>query len=367
MASRKDYYDILGIQRGATEEEIEKAYQKLARTYQYVPHPGNKTVEFRFREILEAYEVLSNKARRERYDRMGVEIPLPRDFWGEDVDEMEGEEGSSFEGFEDVLEIGFEIDEAKGVAARGRDLPITLQIEFESAIIGTVKEIQVSQEFRCLACGAKGINLKGPQEICGQCGGAGQVQIGLPPSAFSRECSRCQGAGRVPTQHCEFCAGKGWVSRERSVFIHIPPGVDDDCRIYLLNMGHTGNKGETRGDLVADIRVKKHPYFQRKGDDLYLEVPLTIWEAILGAEVEVPTLDGSAKIIIPKGAQPGDQLRIPEQGAPSLLGEGRGDLVISVKILVPQEVDENCRTILEVWKQKDPADPRQGCGWWLKS
>jgi molecular chaperone DnaJ len=368
MASRKDYYDILGVRRGATKEEIEKAYQKLARTYQSAPHPGNRTAEFRFKEILEAYEILSNQARRERYDRMGIELP-PLDFFEEDAYEEVDEEESGFEGFEDVFEARFEAGQ-KTIAQpvqKGKDLHCTLEIDFESAVHGTRKEVHVLEEVPCLPCGGKGVSPNGPQKTCEPCGGAGQVQVGIPPLAFSQECSRCRGSGKVLIQRCEGCSGKGWVSQEKLVSLPIPAGVNDRCQIYLPKMGQPGKNGGPRGDLVAEIRLKGHPYFQRRGDDLYIEVPLTLWEAGLGVEVEVPTLEGSKKVKVPPGAQPGDQIRLAGQGVPHLQGGGRGDQVVVLKIVVPPKMNAKSRKILEELKRQNPVDPREECGWRLKS
>jgi molecular chaperone DnaJ len=367
MASRKDYYDILGIRRGATEEEIEKAYQKLARTYQSAPHPGNKTAEFRFKEIVEAYEILSNKARRERYDQMGLELPPPDFYWEESLEEAE-EEGN-FEGFEDIFAgtLGGVEPKAVQLAQRGKDLLYPLEIDFESAIHGAVKEVEILQDVPCIPCAGKGVNPRGPQKVCGQCGGAGQVQIGIPPSAFSKQCGRCQGAGRVRIQPCEICSGRGSVSQKRVVSLQIPPGVNEGCRLYLLGMGPGGENGGPRGDLIAEIKVQIHPFFQRKGDDLYVEVPLTIWEAALGGVVEIPTLGGQMKVEVPPGVQPGDQLRLPGRGVPFLQGGGRGDQVLIFKMAVPRAMDDRSKEILEELKERNPANPRQGVGWRLKS
>jgi molecular chaperone DnaJ len=363
MASRKDYYDILGIRRGATEEEIEKAYKKLARTYQSTPPPGNKSAEFRLREILEAYEILSDKARRERYDQMGPELPPPDFFWREGTDEG-AEEGGFEDDFEGLFEVGDQ--RAEQLTQRGKDLYRTLAIDFESSVRGTVKKVRICQEISCIPCAGQGASLQGPVKVCGQCGGAGKVQVGIGSSAFSRECARCQGTGKIRIQRCEFCAGKGWISRRRVVSIQIPPGVKDRCRLYLLKMGHRGLNGGPRGDLLVEVRVQDHPYFRRKGDDLHLEVPLTVWEAALGGKIDVPTLDGARKVRVPPGVQPGDQMRFPGGGVPSLQGGGRGDQVLTFNLAVPRKMDDRSTKILEELKQRDPANPRQRCGWCLK-
>lgn len=363
MASRKDYYDILGIRRGATEEEIEKAYQKLARTYQSAPQPGNRTADSRFREIAEAYETLSNKARRERYDRLGIDFPLQEDLWDEMLDE--GEEENSLEGFEDLWGTGFDRGQWGAVQAssRGKDIHVTLEIDLESAARGAAKTVQVLREIPCVTCGASGVNVDGPRKFCGQCGGAGQIQVGLPPSASAKECDRCQGTGKVYVERCQTCSGKGWVGRRKAVPVQIPPGVSDRCRLYLSRLGHAGKAAGPNGDLVAEIRVRPHPLFERKGDDLYAGLPLAIWEATLGTEVEVPTLEGMARVKIPAGVQSGDQVRIPKLGIPFLQGEGRGDLILRLKIQVPREVDEKSKKILEELERRSSSVSRWKRDW----
>jgi molecular chaperone DnaJ len=364
MASKKDYYDILGVRRGASEEEIEKAYQKLARTYQFVPQPGNRTADFRFREILEAYEILSDKSRRERYDRMGLDLFSQEDMWDEGLDEA-GEEENSLDGFEDLLGPGSEGGEpGAGLAPqKGREIRLTLEIGLECAVRGAKKEVQVLQEISCPPCEGRGVDAQGPQKLCGQCGGAGQIQVGLLPAAVAKECDRCQGRGKVFVRSCEACSGKGWVRRKKSIRIQIPPGVSDHCRLVLTHKGHTGKNGGQKGDLVAEIRVAKHPYFERKGDDLHLEVLLAVWEAALGAEIEVPTLDGGLRVKIPAGVQPGDHIRIAGRGVPFLHGGGRGDQILVLRIQIPRKMDEKSKKIMEGLRKHSQADPRRHGPW----
>ncbi len=364
MASKKDYYDILGVRRGASDEEIEKAYQKLARTYQFIPQPGNKTADFRFREILEAYEILSNRSTRERYDRMGMDIFSLEDMWDEGLEGAEEEE-NGLEGFEDLWRNGSEGGEPAGRLApqKGRDIRLTLEVGLECAVRGAVKEIQVYQEIPCVSCEGTGVDMQGPRKLCPVCGGAGQVQIGLPPAAVAKECDRCQGRGKVFVRGCEACSGKGRVRRKKTVRLEIPPGVKDHCRVVLPRMGHTGKNGGAKGDLVAEIRVEKHPYFERKGDDLCLDLPLAVWEAALGVEIEVPTLEGRLRVKIPAGVQPGDQIRIAGQGVPFLHGGGRGDQVLTLKIQIPRKMDEKSRKMMEGLRKQTQADPRRHCPW----
>lgn len=364
MASRKDYYDILGIRRGATPEEIEKAFQKLTRTYQFIPHPANKTAESCFKEISEAYEILSNKEKREKYDRSGAELSSLEGVWDYDLEEEE-EEHFYFEGFEDVLgkylgTAGLSVIQQP---QKGRDVHCTLEITFEEAMGGRIKEIQVGREIPCSSCSGTGIDPAGGRKVCNPCGGAGQVQIGLPPETFAENCPRCHGKGKIPSQPCPLCCGKGRLTQKDQIRLQVPPGANDDCRIYLKGRGQPGKNGGVSGDLMATIKVTKHPYFQRRGDDLHLFVPLSFWEAALGTEIEVPTLEGTARMTIPSGVQDGEQLRLAGRGAPFFYGGGRGDLVMAVKIVTPHNLGDRSKEILGELQRLNPQNPREEYRW----
>ncbi len=359
MASRKYYYDILGIRRDATEEEIDKAYRRLARTYQFII-PGNKNT-YRFKEISEAYEILSNKDKRERYDRLGQEISS-RDFLWEYGSE---EEEVNFEGFEDTLERfwGLEGEAIFKQPQKGKDLYRTIEVGFHEAIRGAKKRIPIRREVNCPCCMGKGGDPEVPPAVCNECGGAGKVQIGLPPLAFSQICHRCQGKGKVSKQPCKSCLGRGFLKKKEIIPLEIPAGVNDHCRIYLGGKGQRGKNGGPNGDLILNIKVGKHPYFQRKEKDIYLEVPLSLWEAALGAEVDIPTLYGPTKMVIPPGVQNGEKLHLPGKGVPNFQGGNPGDQIISIKILVPQGLDKKSKKILGDLKRLNRQNPRNQCGW----
>ena len=364
MASRKDYYDILGIRRGASPEEIEKAFQKLTRTYQFIPHPANKTAESCFKEISEAYEILSNKEKREKYDRSGGELLSSDLAWDYDLEEEEEEE-LHFEGFEDALGKYLGTAELAGIhkPQKGKDVHCTLEISFEEAMRGKTKEIEVRREIPCSPCSATGLDPAGPRKICDRCGGAGQVQIGLPPAAFAEKCPRCHGQRKIPSQPCRKCCGKGRLIEKDQVRLQVPPGANDHCRIFLKGRGQPGRNSGLSGDLITTIRVAPHPYFKRKGDDLHLIVPLSFWEAALGGEIEVPTLEGMARAPILPGVQDGEQLRLAERGAPFFYGTGRGDLVMEVKIIIPHNLGDRSKEILGELQRLNPQNPREECRW----
>lgn len=371
MASRKDYYDILGVRRDATEEEIEKAYRRLARTYHGDLPPGKMAARWRWREISEAYEILSNKEKRARYDRWGADTFSSEFFWGDlsQGSEWEEEESSHWDGFEDVFEDYFRAKDPVNCRPlpKGKDLAVTLDIGFEEAIRGSSVKIHAVRELSCGLCQGKGVDPGGNFRICRACGGAGQMQIGLSPDTFTQVCPHCSGLGRVHTDQCSYCRGSGRAEEEICIGLEIPPGTDDGCRIYKIGMGHASHREGGRGDLVAEIRVKPHPYFRRKGKDLHVEVSLTPWEAALGAVIEIPTLNGTERLTIPPGTATGEQARLPGKGIPILNEEGkRGDEVITFRIDLPPCLDEKTKEILAELGKINPLTPRAGLRWRLK-
>lgn len=367
MASRKDYYDILGIRRNATEEEIEKAYRKLSRTYQIDRIRCLKGAQWRLREISEAYEILSNKEKRAFYDQWGPNATfhesLVENFGPEEWEEPE--EGQ-WEGFEEVFEEHFRISPGSLTVhplPRGRDIVVGAEIGFEEALQGTLLEIEIVQEKICRRCKGKGKDPEGSQKICRVCGGAGQIQIGLPPASFSQGCPDCAGEGRVRTQPCRDCAGKGLEEARERVRIEVPAGVQDGCRIYKMGLGHSPRLGGLPGDLIAEIHVRPHSFFKKIGEDLHIAVCLTPWEAALGTQIEIPTLRGLERIVIPAGTIHGQTLRLKGRGAPILNESKRGDQVISFRIDLPRDLDERSRAILAELKRLRPQDPRTGEDW----
>ncbi len=366
MASRKDYYDILGIRRGATAAEIEKAYQKLIRTYQ-APPGAKKIAEVRFQEISEAYEILSDKDKRERYDRAE---PLETDgeFFEYIPEEEYEEEPEDFglDGFEDVFKEFF--GPADGAVSTqpqpGGDLLAGVELDLEDVVQGTIKILHIVQDVPCTPCRGTGMDSQSAKRICNHCGGAGQIQIGLPPAAFCQTCFRCQGTGRIPQALCSVCSGKGRLNRKKTLSLRIPPGVANGCRIFFRGLGKMGENKAPRGDLIVHLKVKEHPYFRRKGDDLFLcEVPLTMWEAALGVEIEVPSLKGIEKIKVPPAMQTGGEIRLHQAGIPHFHHEGRGDLVITFRVVTPRDLNGRSREIMAELKKLHPGDPRKNCGW----
>jgi len=362
MASLKDYYDILGIRRSATEEEVEEAYRKLARAYQVDSYSGNRAVEIRFREIAEAYAILSNKEKRARYDKAGLNFSAGEE--NREFDWEEEEEICNFEGFEEFFEESFgKKDASNSFPQKGKEIHHRLRIGFEEAIRGATARIQVDEEVPCPECLGQGYDPMGPLETCRECGGAGHIQVGLYPEAFSQRCRRCQGLGRIRRRPCFSCEGSKRRIREKRFSISIPPGVSDGCRIYVKGAGGRGLNGGPNGDLVVTLEVQNHPYFQKKGEDLYVEVPLTAWEAALGTRIKIPTLKGSTWITVPPGTQNGQEMRLEGKGGPSLHGRAKGSQVLTFKIVVPRELDPRSLDLLRELQNRAPYNPRKECGW----
>jgi molecular chaperone DnaJ len=361
MASLKDYYDILGIRRGATEEEVEKAYRKLARAYQVDSYSGNRAAEIRFGEIAEAYAVLSNKNKRAKYDQAGLNSSASeadREF------EWEEEEICNFEGFEEFFEESFGKESvSKSLPQKGKEIHHLLRIGFEEAVRGTAARIQVEEEVSCPECLGQGYDPQGPLEPCRECGGAGHLQVGLYPEAFTQRCRRCQGWGRLRRKPCSSCEGTKRGFREKTLSLSVPPGVSDGCRIYVKGAGGRGLNGGANGDLVVTLEIQKHPFFQKRGEDLYVEVPLTVWEAALGTRMKVPTLKGSAWITVPPGVQNGQKMRLEGKGGPSLHGKTKGSQVLTFKIVVPRDLDPRSLDLLRELNNRAAYNPREECGW----
>lgn len=333
MASLKDYYDILGVRRNASFEEIEKAFRKLIRTYQFLPQAQNKVAALCLKEITEAYEILSDKEKRKKYDRDG-QFLRNEDYLGD-----EREEESPLAGFEDIFAGSLLVIEQKKDVhpRRGRDIYLNLELTFQESIWGAEREIRWQREINCSSCQGKGWQDKKPTKICPTCGGAGQIQIGLWPEVFFQACQACLGRGKIFQQICPSCSGKGKVKEKAIIPLQIPPGVNEGCRIYLMGKGDEGKNGGEDGDLIIKIKISKSPLFQKLGYDLYLTIPLSIGDDLLGGEIEVPTLLGPKKVQIPLALHEEGQIRLPEEGPPIFLGEGRGDLVIRTKTIPPQK------------------------------
>ena len=343
MERKKDYYEILGVSRTASQEEIKKAYRRLARQY----HPDiNKSpeAEAKFKEINEAYEVLSDPEKRAIYDRYGH-----AGLTGDIVDY------SGFGGFESIIEEffgGFGFPRVKRQPPRrGQDLYYELSITLEEAAFGAEKEFEIQRYETCPNCRGSGAEPGTTPVRCPQCNGTGEVrhvrETFLGSFVTVTTCPQCGGSGEVIVTPCSECRGKRKIRVKRTISVQIPPGVDSGTRIRLSGEGDAGDAGGPPGNLYVTISVEPHPYFRRDGSNLYYELPLNIVQAALGAEVEIPTLEGKEKLVVPPGTQPGQTFRLKGKGMPHLHRNGRGDLFIIAKVVIPTNLTPKQKELLK--------------------
>jgi molecular chaperone DnaJ len=386
VGTQKDYYATLGVSRGAKPEEIRKAYRRLARKYHPDVNPGNKASEEKFKQISEAYEILGDDKKRQIYDQYGFYSnnipsggPGPSattaaggpgpgfDFSGFDFSnfdnvEPEAEKRGGFGGgFRDIFSqlfnrSGPREEEAEG-PQKGSDIEHHMHLGFWDAIRGTQVRITVARQETCPTCKGSGV-AKGAPVTCTMCNGTGKVTRQAGTMRFTIACPQCNGTGRQ-RRPCPTCDGSGTVQKPESFEVRIPPGVDTGSRVRVAGKGNAGIGGGPAGDLHIVTEVEPHPVFERKGDNIYVKVPVTMAEAALGAKVEVPTLLGPSTIKIPPGTQSGQRLRLRGKGAPSLRSEARGDEFVEVQVVVPHVADERTKEILRELARLNPEDPRQ--------
>jgi molecular chaperone DnaJ len=361
--AKRDYYEVLGVERNASDEEIKKSYRQFALKYHPDRNPGDKAAEEKFKELGEAYEVLNDAQKRAAYDQYGHAAFDPRTRAG-----AAGARGEWSGGFHDPFDIFREVfgagggrggsifDEFFGGESRGRpsggergaDLRFDLEIEFTEAALGCEKEIAVNKAEGCDVCQGSGAEKGSGTKTCSTCQGRGQVDQVLGGFLRVRQsCPRCEGAGRIIEKPCRACRGTGRTERPSQIPVRIPAGVDDGTRLRLTGKGESGVRGAPSGDLYVVLHMRAHEIFQREGDDLLCEVPISFVQAALGAEVAVPTLEGSAHIKIPAGTQNGTIFRLKAKGIRSVQGHGHGDLHVHVLVEVPTRLNGAQRAKLE--------------------
>lgn len=360
--AKRDYYEVLGVSRQAEEDEIKKAYRQLALKYHPDRNPGNKEAEEFFKEAAEAYEVLHDPQKRRIYDAYG----------------HEGLQGSGFRGFrgfedifssfgdifQDFFSFGFGGSSRPRTASRpGDDLLYDLTLDFEEAVFGVEKEIQVQTFIECQHCGGSGAEPGTRETTCPMCQGSGQVVQSQGFFRISTTCSRCQGTGKVLISPCGHCRGQGRSKEPKRVEVKVPAGVDNGTRLRLRGEGESGYRGGQPGDLYVRLHVKPHDFFERDGDNLYGRVAISYAQAALGDQVEVPTLEGKKTITIQPGTQPGAVIRFPGDGVARLRGPGRGDLFFEVQVKIPTRLgprqEELLRELMELEKTKSEEKVRK--------
>lgn len=348
--SKRDYYEVLGVDKNASDAEIKKAYRKLAKKYHPDLNPGDKEAEQNFKEANEAYEVLSNPEKKANYDRFGHAGTDPNGFGG-----YGGGAGFGGGGFDDIFDMFFgggfggRSSQRKG-PEKGADLRVDVNLKFEEAAFGTEKDIEVTRMENCHTCEGTGAKPGTKVKQCSKCHGTGQIQYtqNTPLGRFVnvKTCDQCHGEGTIIETSCKTCHGSGKEQKTRTIHVKIPAGVDTDSILPLRGEGEPGNKGGRSGDLYIYIHVQPHPILKREGNDIYCEVPITFAQAALGAELTVPTLDGKVKYEIPEGTQTGTTFRLKNKGVPKIRGNGRGDQYVKVKVEVPKKLSKEQRELL---------------------
>ncbi len=358
MAENKDYYEVMGVSKNATEAEIKKAYRELAKKYHPDLHPGDKQAEAKFKDVNEAYEVLSDKNKRARYDQFGQAGVDPNfgggagggsPFTGNiNIDDIFN---SVFSGFDGFGGFGGSTRRASSNAPRrGSDSETTVTIGFEEAAHGCEKTVSYTQVESCSACHGTGAK-NGATRTCPQCGGAGQVRIsqrtpfGVVQTA--RTCDRCGGTGKIIDTPCPTCGGAGHITKKRTIEINIPAGIDDEQVLKVSGQGNAGTNGGGNGDLHVYVNVRPHTIFERRGNDVWCELPLTFTQAALGAEVVVPTIDGRVEYQVHAGTQPGDVFKLRGKGIPKIGTKSRGDQYVRVTVEVPKNLSQKQKQILK--------------------
>ncbi|MDD4870722.1 MAG: molecular chaperone DnaJ [Kiritimatiellae bacterium] len=357
MTEKKDYYELLGVGRTASADEIKKAYRKMAMKYHPDKNPGDAAAEARFKEISEAYEVLSDANKRQQYDRYGHDgvksafgpggFDFSRDFTHmSDLQDVLGSIFGDGGGIFDDFFGGGGRRRSRDGRQQGADLRFDLEIDFEEAVFGSEREITLPMTQECLKCNGSGVTPGSSKETCRQCGGRGAVVSGGGFFQVRQTCPSCGGSGSVITSPCVTCQGNGRIKTRKKLSLKIPQGVESGSRLRLAGKGENGYNGGSSGDLYVVLHVREHEIFQRRGDDLYCEVPVSFEVAAGGGEIEVPTIDGYAKLKLVPGTESGKVFRLKGKGVPNVEGYGRGDLHVRVVAEVPVRLNGRQRKAL---------------------
>lgn len=370
--SKRDYYEVLGVSKTATQDELKKAYRKLARKYHPDLNKDNAEAAEKFKECNEAYSVLSDEQKRAQYDQFGhAAFENGGMGGGGGFGGAGGFGGFGGSGMEDIFDMFFGGQGGRGGRSskagpqRGADLRFDLEISFEEAAFGLEKEINLYRDEVCDHCHGEGAEPGSKVETCPECNGSGYVRYTqntmFGQMVNERPCSRCKGEGKIISEPCKECRGKGTVKRNKKLKVKIPAGVDNGSRLRVSNEGEAGAKGGPSGDLYVYLYVKPHKFFERDGTTVLCEVPINIVQATLGADIKVPTLDGQVTMKIPEGTQPGKVMRIKGKGIPSLRNSSRGDQLVRIKVVVPTKLSDKQKDALRKFADisKDNINPEE--------
>ena len=355
MADKRDYYEVLGVEKNASEGEIKKAYRKLAMKYHPDQNPGDASAEAKFKEIGEAYEVLSDPDKKARYDQYGFAGVDPNfgaggdggfgDFGGFDFGDIFG---SFFGG-------GARTQQRRNGPTRGQNLGVEIEITFEEAAFGCEKDISFGRIETCSSCSGSGCKEGSHPETCSRCNGRGTIRtqqnfMGMTMQS-ENPCPTCGGKGKIVKTPCDHCGGNGQVRRRKTVKVNIPAGIDDGQTVSLRSQGHAGKNGGPAGDLLLVISIAPHELFKRDGVHVYMDAPITFTQAVLGGELEIPTIDGKVKYDIPEGTQTGTTFRLRGKGIPQVNGRGRGDQYVTVYIETPRNLTKEQKEALKKFSE----------------
>jgi molecular chaperone DnaJ len=360
-----DFYILLGIERGATLNDIKRAYKRLARRFHPDINPGDRTAAAQFRQIAEAYETLSDPDRRLRYDAGGMDRSRVEQTFGfEGFDFSVSVSGASAPTFGDLFADVLRHRQGTrndGTPERGADLHQSLSLPFEEAMRGGHRQVAITRHDLCRSCQGAG-RQQGAEGRCLHCHGTGAVKSARGHMIFSKPCAHCGGSGQQGQARCLACGGAQIEMRAETLNIPVPAGFSDGARVRVPGKGHAGRNGGEPGDLYVTVHVEPHPLFRREGDDLHLVVPVAVHEAALGAKVEVPSLEGFARLRVPPGTQSGQRFRLRERGVPSARGGRRGDLVVEVRLVLPRVLDERSKELMREFGRLNTESVRDELG-----
>ena len=346
--TKRDYYEVLGVTRTATEVEIKSAYRKLAMKYHPDKNPDDPSAEEKFKECSEAYGILADAQQRARYDQFGHAGVGNGGGGGVDFNSAAFTDFSDL--FGDLFGIGDLFGQGRGGrrtrAQRGQDLREDINLEFEEAVFGVTQNIEVQKHESCDTCSGSGITPGKSATTCKTCNGRGQVRYQQGFFSIARTCSSCGGAGQVITDPCKACRGEGRVLKKRSLEVKVPAGVEDGMRMRYQGQGEPGYFGGPAGDLYVVLHVSEHEFFHREGHDLHCTIPVSFPQAAMGAEIEIPTLEGVHKLKIAEGTQSGTVIRVKGKGVPVLNGHGKGDIMVEVKVVTPTKLTKRQKELM---------------------
>ena len=357
--ANKDYYATLGVERNATADEIKKAYRQLAKKYHPDLNKDDESAAQKFKDVNEAYQILSDDTKRAQYDQFGSSA-----FDGTGGGAGYGGFGGFGGGFEDIFEsfFGGGMSSRRRGPQRGSDIEVSLRIEFEDAAFGVKRDITINRYEYCDTCEGSGAKKGTGKKTCTACGGSGQIRRSLGGFMNITTCPHCGGTGEIIEEPCEDCRGTGKVLKKRTISINIPAGINDGQTITLYGQGNVGDPGAQAGALLVYVRVKPHKRFKRDGADLYLDMPISFGQAALGCELQVPTLEGDVKYKIPAGTQTGTVFRLREKGIQYLRQDRKGDLYVEVNVEIPRKLTDRQKELIAELEGLSTVDTKKGKG-----